>query len=44
MFGGGFETGGPLLYPGNTIVERSIALEEPIIYVSANYRLNGVFC
>ncbi|PAV16481.1 sterol esterase from carbohydrate esterase family CE10 [Pyrrhoderma noxium] len=41
IFGGGFETGGPSLYPGNTIVERSIALEEPIIYVSANYRLNA---
>ena len=31
------------MYPGNSVVERSIALGEPVIYVSANYRLNGSF-
>ena len=29
------------MYPSNTVVARSIALGEPVIFVSANYRLNG---
>jgi len=30
------------MYPGNAIVDRSLALGEPLIYVSANYRVNGM--
>ncbi|KAJ6462794.1 carotenoid ester lipase precursor [Mycena vitilis] len=39
IFGGGFELGSPSMYDGTTIVERSIALGEPVIYVSMNYRV-----
>ncbi|TFK32450.1 sterol esterase [Crucibulum laeve] len=42
IYGGGFEVGDTSLNPGNTVVERSIALNEPIIYVSANYRVNAL--
>lgn len=38
---GGFEFGDTSQYPGATVVERSIALGYPVIYVSSNYRLNG---
>ncbi|KAJ7776822.1 alpha beta-hydrolase [Mycena maculata] len=39
IFGGGFELGSPAMYDGTTIVERSIVLGEPVIYVSMNYRV-----
>ena len=38
---GGFSVGDASTYPGNSVVARSIALDEPVVYVSANYRLNG---
>lgn len=44
---GGFEVGDTSANPGDSVVARSIALGEPVIYVSANYRLNGkqfLFC
>ncbi|KDQ26036.1 hypothetical protein PLEOSDRAFT_160636 [Pleurotus ostreatus PC15] len=41
IFGGGFELGSPSLYDGGLIVERSIQLGEPVIYVSMNYRLSA---
>ncbi|KAJ3759224.1 Alpha/Beta hydrolase protein [Lentinula raphanica] len=41
IFGGGFELGGPQMYDGTTIVERSIELDEPVIYVSMNYRVTA---
>lgn len=41
IFGGAFETGNSANNPGNDIVERSLVLNEPIIFVSINYRLNG---
>ncbi|TDL14969.1 carotenoid ester lipase precursor [Rickenella mellea] len=41
IFGGGFELGDSSGNPGNSVVERSMSLGEPIIYVSANYRLNA---
>ncbi|PFH47077.1 hypothetical protein AMATHDRAFT_153021 [Amanita thiersii Skay4041] len=41
IFGGGFETGSTATYDGGAIVSRSIALGEPVIYVSMNYRLSG---
>ncbi|KAJ7791515.1 Alpha/Beta hydrolase protein [Mycena olivaceomarginata] len=39
IFGGGFEIGSPSMYDGTTIVQRSIAMGEPVIYVSMNHRL-----
>ncbi|TDL14968.1 carotenoid ester lipase precursor [Rickenella mellea] len=41
IFGGGFELGDTSGNPGNTVVQRSVALGTPVIYVSANYRLNA---
>ncbi|KAF4591077.1 hypothetical protein EYR40_009677 [Pleurotus pulmonarius] len=41
IYGGGFEAGTTRMYNGGPIVERSIDLGEPIIYVSMNYRLNA---
>ncbi|KAF7422790.1 hypothetical protein PC9H_010949 [Pleurotus ostreatus] len=41
IFGGGFELGSPSLYDGGLIVERSIQLGEPVIYVSMNYRISA---
>ena len=41
-FVGGFQDGDTSQYIGDNIVNRSIALHEPVIYVSANYRLNGM--
>ncbi|KAJ6455466.1 carotenoid ester lipase precursor [Mycena sanguinolenta] len=41
IFGGGFELGSPEMYDGTTIVQRSIAMGEPVIYVSMNYRLSA---
>ncbi|KAH9475727.1 Lipase 3 [Psilocybe cubensis] len=42
IYGGGFEAGDTSFNPGNTVVSRSIALGEPVIYVSANYRLSAL--
>ncbi|KAJ7480555.1 carotenoid ester lipase precursor [Mycena latifolia] len=41
IFGGGFELGSPAMYDGKAIVERSIAMGEPVIYVSMNYRVSA---
>ena len=41
FFLGAFEVGDTSMYLGDTVVARSIALGEPVIFVSANYRLNG---
>ncbi|KAI9434682.1 Alpha/Beta hydrolase protein [Lactarius indigo] len=41
IYGGGFETGSSSLYDGGVIVNRSIALKEPVVYVSINYRLSA---
>ncbi|KAF8073584.1 carotenoid ester lipase precursor [Lyophyllum atratum] len=41
IFGGGFELGGTSMYDGGVIVDRSIALGTPAIYVSMNYRVTG---
>ncbi|KAF9018964.1 carotenoid ester lipase precursor [Hymenopellis radicata] len=41
FFGGGFELGGTSMYDGSSIVQRSIALGEPVIYVSMNYRVSA---
>ncbi|KAK0460006.1 carotenoid ester lipase precursor [Desarmillaria tabescens] len=37
----GFELGGTAMYDGTSIVSRSIALNQPVIYVSMNYRVSG---
>ncbi|KAL1666163.1 Alpha/Beta hydrolase protein [Schizophyllum commune] len=39
IFGGGFEIGSTSMYDGGIIVERSLAIDEPVIYVSMNYRV-----
>ncbi|OSX62566.1 hypothetical protein POSPLADRAFT_1142177 [Postia placenta MAD-698-R-SB12] len=41
VYGGAFVEGSSASNPGNIIVERSITLGEPIIFVSFNYRLNA---
>ncbi|KAF7289146.1 Carboxylic ester hydrolase [Mycena indigotica] len=41
LFAGGFEFGTPARYDGTPIVERSIAMNKPIIYVSINYRVSA---
>ncbi|KAF9265193.1 alpha/beta-hydrolase [Marasmius fiardii PR-910] len=41
IYGGGFELGSTQMYDGTVIVERSIILGQPVIYVSMNYRLSG---
>ncbi|KAJ7480556.1 Alpha/Beta hydrolase protein [Mycena latifolia] len=41
IFGGGFELGSPAMYDGVPIVERSIEMKEPVIYVSMNYRVSA---
>ncbi|EMD32791.1 hypothetical protein CERSUDRAFT_118502 [Gelatoporia subvermispora B] len=41
IYGGGFFFGGSSMYPGEKIVQRSIELEEPVVYVSMNYRISG---
>ncbi|TFY61394.1 hypothetical protein EVJ58_g4533 [Rhodofomes roseus] len=42
FFGGGYETGDSSSYPGAPIVERSLVLNEPVVFVSVNYRLNAL--
>jgi carboxylesterase type B len=41
IYGGGFQFGSTRDNDGTTVVSRSIQLGEPVIYVAANYRLNG---
>ncbi|EGN97919.1 hypothetical protein SERLA73DRAFT_109200 [Serpula lacrymans var. lacrymans S7.3] len=41
IFGGGFELGGPSIYGGGTIVNRALDLNEPVVYVSINYRVTA---
>ncbi|KAF8516316.1 Alpha/Beta hydrolase protein [Hysterangium stoloniferum] len=41
IYGGGFEDGDTSANDGSTVVARSMTLNEPIIYVSANYRVSA---
>ncbi|KIK02646.1 hypothetical protein K443DRAFT_677378 [Laccaria amethystina LaAM-08-1] len=41
IYGGGFQIGGTSSFQADPLVARSITLSEPVIYVSANYRLNA---
>lgn len=38
IFGGGFEVGWSGMYDGSSIVERSVKMGTPVIYVAVNYR------
>ncbi|KAI0699094.1 carotenoid ester lipase precursor [Cytidiella melzeri] len=40
IFGGGFEIGSPEIYDGGVIVERSIDMGSPVVYVSMNYSVS----
>jgi len=42
IYGGGFEAGSSTIYNGSAIVDRSLQLNEPVIYVSVNYRLSAL--
>ncbi|KAK4046084.1 hypothetical protein OIV83_006364 [Microbotryomycetes sp. JL201] len=41
IYGGAFELGASATYDGSSIVRRSMANKQPVIYVSFNYRLNS---
>jgi carboxylesterase type B len=41
IYGGAFEVGSSTLYDGTVIVNRSIALQQPVVYVSMNYRVSA---
>ena len=38
IFGGGFESGSTSMHDGGVIVQTSIDMDQPVIYVSMNYR------
>ncbi|EKM55972.1 uncharacterized protein PHACADRAFT_256969 [Phanerochaete carnosa HHB-10118-sp] len=38
IFGGGFEADSPNSYDGSVIVSRSVEMNQPVVYVSINYR------
>ena len=38
IFGGGFEAGWSGMYDGSNIVERSVEMGTPVVYVAVNYR------
>ncbi|KZV65482.1 alpha/beta-hydrolase [Peniophora sp. CONT] len=42
IYGGGFLTGASSGYNGSAIVERSLQLDQPVVYVSVNYRLSAL--
>ncbi|KAH9030332.1 carotenoid ester lipase precursor [Lactarius pseudohatsudake] len=41
IYGGGFEDGSSAFFDGTVIVNRSIALHQPVVYVSMNYRVGA---
>ncbi|KAI0819587.1 carotenoid ester lipase [Trametes gibbosa] len=41
IFGGGYQIGSNAVRPGQVVVNRSIEIGQPIIYVSMNYRLSA---
>lgn len=41
IYGGGFTAGSAPIYPGSSLVLKSIKLAQPILFVSVNYRLGG---
>ncbi|OBZ65415.1 Lipase 1 [Grifola frondosa] len=42
IYGGGFQFGSNAADPGNVIVNKSIELQQPVIYVAMNYRLSAL--
>lgn len=42
IFGGGFELGSTSLYDGSALVTKAQKMGQPFIFVSMNYRLNGL--
>ncbi|KAF6755849.1 carotenoid ester lipase [Ephemerocybe angulata] len=42
IFGGGFELGSTSMYDGSAHVTKSQKMGQPVIFVSMNYRLNGL--
>ncbi|TFK70539.1 carotenoid ester lipase precursor [Pluteus cervinus] len=42
IYGGGFQSGTSSSYDGSAVVNRSIVLNEPVIFVSMNYRLSAL--
>ncbi|KAI0041134.1 carotenoid ester lipase precursor [Auriscalpium vulgare] len=42
IYRGGFETGASASFDGSVIVERSIQLGQPVVYVSMNYRVSAL--
>lgn len=41
IYGGGFTAGSTQIYDASAIVQKSMSLGEPIVYVEMNYRLGG---
>ncbi|GAB1736540.1 hypothetical protein NU219Hw_g7687t1 [Hortaea werneckii] len=41
IYGGGFEAGWASMYDGSKIIQKSVDLGQPIMYVSVGYRLGG---
>jgi len=41
IYGGAFSIGDGSAYNGSTFVQRSVELDEPVIYVNFNYRVNA---
>ena len=41
IFGGGFEVGSSQIYKPESLIERSISLGAPILFVAINYRVGG---
>ncbi|CCO33044.1 Lipase 1 [Rhizoctonia solani AG-1 IB] len=42
IYGGGFYFGSTIYYPGDNLVQTSVELNKPVIYVSINYR-TGIY-
>ncbi|KZV67209.1 carotenoid ester lipase precursor [Peniophora sp. CONT] len=42
IYGGGFEDGASSAFNGSVIVERSLELGQPVVYVSVNYRVSAL--
>ncbi|KAI0681836.1 carotenoid ester lipase precursor [Earliella scabrosa] len=40
IFGGGFTIGSTTQFPGDAVVQRSMALNQPVIFASINHRVN----
>lgn len=42
IFGGGFEAGFASMYDGSSIVQKSVEIGSPVVYVAVNYRLVAI--